>query len=697
MKSKVTNVAEFFKLLSPFNDDLLDNLVEVVKKLPINNVEVTYSPNGIPVYENGNLIFKQNVFATGVDNNGQTIIQTTIDLKNILKDRDLSLKFLHEILHSLTIPTLTKGQSDARRKINSAEAQFYKTLVTIKRRFDNAIKSKINPETSQRYRTSEVYEKTPSKLDVFEFVANLSNPKFIKLAKEINVLPKATKSKSIFRELLEAIVKYLSKFLGNNPNVYDATLNVLEQFYSKVESTNTSVSTIVQTIDPINLERKFLADISNALKVPDEFSFEDAINYITENLFHVIDLSTLPRRFGDTQYDLEFTETYRSLTDIDKVTILSNITLDNLQFAYISLPKQVTTLTAGGINTTRNLTTFIDKVFTQELTDVERNLLRSIILFGTSDYSRRLDIILGDDIDKSNEIIFNNVLSQNDKSYLSSLLNVRFENLRQNLFSNDSTVGDSIHKVVNILKSQRNDVDFIITSVEDRGGLRYEVAKKFILKILRDNLNKNKGLIDSDNPESLVNLIKDRREIRNEIKNLIKSSNILLPSGLTIRESTRRLNDLYTELTELRNNPNITQAQMRKVNQIINVDIPTIEDEIVGISALRDKDDITGVNILDKIFTDIYPKFILRDEEDLALAQEINELTEAGYINKDNVDNELEAVANISEYIKKYDKSYELTLSESLKDYLLHVTVGNTAISSGLVYIKTLQLAVAID
>lgn len=690
-----TTVGELLNSMPPF-DETIQSVVELLRALPVNDIRVSYAPGGIQL-EDGTIA--QNYFVAGRNPDGSYSVTITNHPDEIAKSRVNYSIFLHEVLHALTIPALRQGQVDAKKKINSKEAEFYKRLVAVKRRFDSAVRSKINPETGARYKTSEVYQKTPSKLDVLEFIANLSNPKFIELAKSIPLLPKATKTKSVFRELLETIANFIRSLIGIDTNVYDSTTAILENYYNRVEETNTLLPTVTDSVSSIELEETFLSNVRRALKVSDEYDFEDNLEFMRKNYSHIIDIDTLPNRFGDTQFEVEYNDDFKALPSNEKLAILSSTMMSDLHFAYVNLPGTITTVTSGGIFTTKNLTTFIDKIFPEELNDNERNLLRSIILKAVTE-KRVLDKILDNvgNADVLKTIFYEKILSQSDKSEFLSIANVNNNEAAANIiFATGNPVYDSINKVLELVKTRRNDADFIVSSVEDRSGLRYTLAKDYVLSVLRANLNKDNELVDPTNPTSSINLIQDRREIRNYIKNLVKTPGMLLPSGLSVREATKQLSNMYAELATIRSKKPKSPQDILRFNTLVGSQIPVLEDELAAITSLKEMDSLSGSSVLDKIFADIYPKFIPQSEEDIALQQEINELAEAGYIDKDNVDDELAVVSGISEYIKKYDKSFELTLSESLKDYLSHIIVGNSAISNGLAYIKTLQLAVTLD
>jgi hypothetical protein len=104
--------------------------------------------------------------------------------------------------------------------------------------------------------------------------------------------------------------------------------------------------------------------------------------------------------------------------------------------------------------------------------------------------------------------------------------------------------------------------------------------------------------------------------------------------------------------------------------------IPKLENRILGIKALNTTNSRTGNKFVQDIFADLYPKSPLNDKAVLEINSELIELANEEYLSLDRLNDELVEAANISEHIKEYNKSYELTLSESMKDFLAHVAVN---------------------
>lgn len=582
--------------------------------------------------------------------------------------------------------------------MDTPEAKFYNRISALKKRFDSAIRSKINPATGQRYKTSEVYAKTMSKLDVFEFMANLSEPTFIKLAKEILVIPKGGK-KSILKEILEAIAEFFSKWLGLDVNVYDATIKTLEDYYNLLEETN-AVTPLAAEIDmpkSLDISKSEIKErLTNALNVSDSFLFESNLEYIKNNLLHVIDVDSLPGSFGE-EFDLELNPEFEKLNGIDELSMLNSIKLklSDLNFAYYAVNPDVSMSSPGGIITTRALTNAVDNLFADEaLNNQEKNLLRSMIIKAATDNSFIDNVIAaGDDALALGDYLYANLFSQADKAAFMVETNTRTDReAHAELFLQDSNTKQSILKVSELITRRYDEVSALASAVEDRSANRFIQAKNFVLAVLRKNLDKDKTSTDD-----LSHLIKDRQEVIDDIRKMVSSPNAVLPSGLTIRDALTQLNAYYAEVRSLKELKRLSAESTNRLHDLLYKLVPSLEDEVAGITALKDTDKRLGSPVLDEIIKDIYPKYNLASEEQRELALELAELAEAEHVSKDIIDDEIKETSNISEYLKEYNKSYELTLSESIKDYLSHMRVGDRTISNALAYIKTIQLATSLD
>lgn len=711
-KPVVTPLGDLLKKIKKTGNAEQDSLADLLRKLPIQDTPVYYNPKGVPVSvpvtpDNPEGIkYMTNVFGSGFDHDTQQwVIVGDASFHNMNDTPGRVVELMHEALHIATQPQLHKGRSDARKGLDTPEALLYTRLQSLKKRFDSAIRSKINPKTGKRYKTSDVYMKTQSKLDVFEFIANLSNPVFINLAKEVSVVPRGSK-KSVLREILEAIVDFFKGILGiDNMNVYEATVASLEAYYGLIGESGPAIP-IAQEVAPKaaakHSKKDILDKLTKSLNVSDFYTFEANLEHIKNNMFHIIDKLSLPEAYGE-EFELEFSEEFLAKPEAEQATIIDSLTmkLSDLNFAYYNVQQDLTTASPGGINTTRGITNVVDRAFKdEELTPNELNLIRSITMRAAIDRTFMDNFLASaDDPMALSELLYNKVLSQKDRVNFMEAVNATTDREAAGAIFSDpeNPIYQSVLKVANVVVNRYEDIQNIVSSVEDRAASRYVAAKNFVLSVLRANLAKDNALANSEDPESLENLIRDRREVLREVQKLVSSPNTTLPSGHTVKDASKVLSGYYEELDGYRSLKRLGKKANDRVHELITVLIPQLEDELAGITALKESDSVTGKSILGKIIEDIYPKYNLEDEEDLQLAVELNQLADAEYISREEADVDLEETVNISEYLQEYNKSYELTLSESIKDYLSHIRVGDRTISNALAYIKTMQLAVSLD
>lgn len=705
LRTKVP-LGNLLQQIKPMGSPEIDRVTELLRKLPIQDVPVYYDPKGIPIpTEGGEVIYKTGAFALAYDTDAQEWIIIGDQKFNKLDSSPEQVRILlHESLHAATKPQLLKGQADAKKKLDTPEALLYTRLVSLKKRFDSAIRSKINPKTGKKYKTSEVYAKTSSRLDVLEFIANLSEPTFIELAQQVSVVPKGTR-KSVLREILEAILDYFKGILGiDNMNVYDAAIASLEDYYKLFgeAGSSTPIAEEMAPQAPKMSKEDFLDKLTKSLQVQDYYAFEANWDHIKNNLFHIVDYMSLPDGYGE-EFELEFTDEFTSKPEIEQMAILDAVALklSDLSFAYYNIQPDLVAAFPGGINTTRGITNVVDRVFKgTDLNPNEQNLLRSISIKAATEKAF-LDelLVVADDPHALGEFLYRKVLSQKDRyNFMEAVEANNDKDAMFKIFASPiSPLRDSIKKVIDLIVDRYDDMKIVTASVEDRSANRYIQAKNFVSSILRANLEKDKALVNTEDPESLENLIKDRREVLRLVEKMVNNPNTVLPSGVSIKDASKTINGYYEELDGYRQLKKLDKKTTNRVHELITVLIPQVEDELAGITSLKESDTISGKSILQKVIEDIYPKYSLEEEEDLQLAVELNALAEAEYITREEADVDIEETANISEYMHEYKKSYELTLSESIKDYLSHIQVGDRTISNALAYIKTMQLAVTLD
>lgn len=685
-------LGEILAELKKTNNPVLDYLIDLFNSLPaLKDVDVLYYPGGVPVLENDNVVKKHGVMAAGLFNGKMTIV-TAVSLKNINKKPEVLSNLLHETLHILTKPALEKGLRDlkAKRK-DTPEAIFYKRFSTLKKRFDSAIRSRVNPATGQKYKLEEVYAPTESKLDILEFVSNLSNPRFVQFAKDITLLPKGTR-KSILREMIESIIEFFSKALGLNSNIYDAAITILEDFISIPSHEQVVEPTVALDENAIkkevkNLQQTLLKELTAALSVDDEFLFDDNLETIQRQFGHIINLNTLPS-YGE-RFKLEFTNDFTSVSDSEKLETLQLATASftNLSYAYVNLPQEVVSINPGSIRSTKGTINMVDRILKNEDIPLEvKNILRSIALKEKSHPGLMTKISAAyaeDDMDSLRSIFYEEILSPQDKTTF--ILATKTSNnldAGTKIFIDPQTdeeveIRNNIYTAVKLLSDKYwTQLSSIEEQLEDRSLERYRHAKNYVLSIIKENL-------DRDGTDILI-------QTRDEITRKIESTGRNIPR---IKELTKLLNEAYKRADTLRED----SAARRQYNDLVFREIPNLEDELVGLTSLFLKDRRTGKLILNKVLEDIYPKYKLKSEEDFELALELQELAETDYVLKDRIDDEMKETANIAEHIKKYNKSYENTLSESMKDFLSNISISDRKITSSLAYVKTMQLAVSLD
>lgn len=102
--------------------------------------------------------------------------------------------FMHELLHVLTVPGLTEGASP---QASQKAREFHDELVALQVQLYEQLEAEgINPR--------DLFEATPSELTEREFIANLSNPRFLAKVKETKI-----DFSSFFKDLFTAILKWL--------------------------------------------------------------------------------------------------------------------------------------------------------------------------------------------------------------------------------------------------------------------------------------------------------------------------------------------------------------------------------------------------------------------------------------------------------------------------------------------------------
>jgi uncharacterized protein YqfB (UPF0267 family) len=170
--------------------------------------------------------------------------------------------FLHELLHIATVPAFNRVMDPQKfGEPSQADKDFVQEMELITQEFNTRIKkSKKN--------LKDIYWPTQSELGPREFIANLSNPVFIKEAKK-----RKFGSSTILGKALEAIVRWLGLSTETDSDVtfFNATVASLEKFYSTrmIERQHTeapvSVETVEETAPEQSVERPELLEAINKI------------------------------------------------------------------------------------------------------------------------------------------------------------------------------------------------------------------------------------------------------------------------------------------------------------------------------------------------------------------------------------------------------------------------------------------------
>lgn len=350
--SKIT-IAEAFKSIKDTSP--VAQLLREIKS--IQDVEVLFQPS---VFDNNKEVSLTEVAATHTDSaykKGIAIL-TGLSKKDLLAGTKESAELLlHEFLHVASMQALAKGKEDLAKGTDTKEALLYTRLTELQTIFDaHLAKKKISKK--------KIYAPTKSKLDVFEFVANLSHPPFREEASKVLV-----KDESLLTKIFKAILDY---FKGTT-NVYDLTLESLRDFYAEAKTVPTSVTTPQLNAIITGL----VADIK--AKIVD-IKDDELLDNLLAGIFNV-------SQFKKDQ-SLEFTKPFAKkgeATQIDILTNLYNILLsrdNNIQFAIYNRPKSALLSTPGAAVNTAHLENAIEKYLPEiwpALSKHEQNLLYTLL------------------------------------------------------------------------------------------------------------------------------------------------------------------------------------------------------------------------------------------------------------------------------------------------------------------------------
>lgn len=657
-------LSDLLKAVKPTGNPVYDNILSFLDRHSV-DAELMYFQEGFSVEING-VTEHRKAASTLVTAKGTIIQAHAIDFTDVNSNRDKLHILLHEAMHAASKAALAKGKADQRKGLDTKEALLYRRMISIKKRFDSAIRSRKN-EKGERLKTSDVYQKTFSKYDVDEFVANLANPEFVEFAKSISLVPSGPR-KSLLREILEAIVNYFKSILGDNPSVYDAAIASLEEFYA----TNDVVIPEAVTPSVIYKIEDVLNDLNSKIADLDEYEFDTQIPALKAKYTGIIDPTSYPSNYGDP---IELLPSLDFLIKSpEEKSLMIAATKATPSGAWYNVPADKVSFSSGLIDSSFGVFEKVDGIIPADFTREEKTLVRSIARIALQE-SGLLEEILIADRDEFIDLLYKHVFSNADKTKFRMEARVSKDSEIKDMMKSGEYLQESLDRVRDLIIDVPvfDRLLMILDGVKDQGVSKYKAAKSFVEKLITDNLK-----LDNDlTPDTII---KTPLEIREYLREQLTSPdfNPVLPSGNTLVDARKKLKQLTSQPTTLENIQQIEE----------------LETELAALAALKSKDQKSRKLIIDLVLKDIYPNTKFTSLQDFET--ELFELSEEDKISKSEAA-ELLDVAGISEYMKKYDQSYENTLSESLKNSFRKITLGNKTISPGLAYVKTLQIVMGLD
>lgn len=345
-------------------------------------------------------------------------------------DLNLISVLVHEGIHALTTGAIHAVDTGTATK---EEIEFVQEITALQKRF-NAVIARRGIKRSDVYQTTlaplsntekkalakklkkdvseltkeELLKVTASKINLNEFIANLSNPKFYELASQIEVKPK----KSILNAFIDALLKLFG--MGPESSIYDTMVASLSKLLKSIPA-----KPEVLVAD----HSKLLSD----LKIQFNVELEDSLEYGEENDVY-IKYSKVFNSDGST------TDYFNNLSESDKVELINSllVNLDSSDiityYALKDTPKEGLLSTGGAILESHYLNSLIeDKLFISPNSDpYAYNLIYTILHQELFDpYSRVLENIIKNKDDKVQlmNFLFENILSYQDKRLLEEISN----------------------------------------------------------------------------------------------------------------------------------------------------------------------------------------------------------------------------------------------------------------------------------
>lgn len=322
-KPKTKNILDHVDVINESILQRVDNIIETSEDenhVALANLVKKHLPDNLPMYQiRKTYTTNQKFDAAYIKSTGQNEFG---ELRNegtgafvVLKQSPLSdTLLLHELLHAITVEALANPTTEK-------ALQFRQEMEELKRVFDEYVDSNTSLSLE------EVYQSTPSDLNVLEFVASLSKPEFVDMAKQVKV-----GTKNLITSIAEAILKFLGLSKEEQTDVYTAMLASIKKHYNEVPQRQASAE---QEIDKARLES--IQQFKEAIRNHPSFepSMEDMINEMddVEELQETLeslddisdsDLTSFMGAFEDDRSFIDVVANYDMSNKEDRVDFLNS-------------------------------------------------------------------------------------------------------------------------------------------------------------------------------------------------------------------------------------------------------------------------------------------------------------------------------------------------------------------------------------
>ena len=525
---------------------------------------------------------------------------------------------------------------------------------------------------------------TNTKIDLYEFVANLSNPKFQEIASQIEVKPKKT--------LLSSVIDSLLKLFGLTPesSIYDTMFASLQKLLQNKPATPALGGTSASEYKTLlkGLEQQYKVELDEAR----EYNEEDEIHAKYANVYDATGKLTAP---------------FKKLSTLEKVELIKSllINLDSTDlitsYALVDVPKEGILSSPGALVQSQPLDNLIQSKLGLEPTrevyvyNIVYTLLHNELF---DPYSRIVENFIAYKDDKTllTQFLFDDVLSYQDKLLLKDTVGLEdFKGLEDYLVANWESIPlmKYFDNAATILSENKNGISFILNSLQDNSVEAYKEARLYVINELYKGMNPPSGLVKTKDEviKSIVDRLNNNTSegvIRTERKVLTLLTNALLTNTANKEISATKLlaDPTNTDLI------NEVQSLTKTIGELI-VKVAKQRSRVFALQSLVMKNNATNRVLFYDVLADIYPKSFIDDVSDLFIYAD----EEEGHITVDRNDDELETSKGISAHIKEYNKSYELSVSDSLKNLLSFIPMGDRFINSSVAYYKMLQFLTELD